>query len=308
MTNVSAVEKWARISLAITAGVVVVKLVAAKMSGSVSVLAEGLQSLVDVAMSYFTLLAIRYARRPADDTHPYGHGRAEVVSSLFQMLIVIGTAGMIAWQASLRMAEPRDIKPDIGMIAMGVAVVVNLVLIGKLRQVGKEEKSPALLGEAEHLRGDMFATLGVFAGLILYSVTGLQWIDPIAAIVFVAVGAVFAIRQLGKLVHELMDGSLPPDEVKLVEDALHEHPLVQGFHALKTRRIGNQRHVTLHVLLEDSLTFVEAHDQAEEVEDHLSRVLGGALVEIHFEPYRAELAHRRAEHGEDDGTHNGDSR
>lgn len=289
----------ATIGLVATIGVVVVKLVAAWISGSISVLAEGLQSLLDVAMSAVTLLTIRWAAQPADEDHPWGHGKAEVLVSAFQMIVVIGMALVIAWQAALRLENPGEIEPGWGMFAMGFAMVVNLFLIGFLNRVSRECGSEALAGETIHLKGDMMASGGILVGLLAYSATGWKLIDPLLAILFTLVGAIFGVRQLFRLVHQLLDGALPFDEIKMVEEALHGHPEVKGFHQLLTRKVGNLREVTLHVLLEDELTFAEAHDIAEEVEAHLSEVLGGARVTVHYEPFESEVEHRAQEHGDE---------
>ena len=296
MDRLRAVDRVARWSLASTIVIVGIKLGAAAVSGSISVLAEALQSLLDVAMSAMALVTVRYAARPADEDHPYGHGKAELLASATQMVVVIGTSAVIAWQASLRFHNPQPIQVDWGIAAMAYAVVANLVMIGWLRRAAAEHHSAALQGEAQHLLGDVLASGGVLVGLVLVAATGQLWLDPAIAVGFTLLGVVFAIRQLAQLGHDLMDGALPPDEIKKVEAALRDHPLVRGYHNLRTRRSGTLRVVALHVLLDDDLTFVAAHDQAEEIEQHLSDVLGGALVTVHYEPYQAELEHQRTAH------------
>lgn len=289
-------ERAARVSLSATVLVVAVKLFAAGVSGSVSVLSEALQSLLDVAMSAATLWAVRVTAAPPDEEHPYGHGKAEILLSAFQMVVVVFTAGAIAWQAALRLNDPVKIQVDAGIAAMTFAVVSNLVVIGYLRRVGRATGSYALQGEAEHLRGDTFASLGVLVGLLAVHATGWMQLDPIIALVFTALGAFFAIRQLRRLVHPLMDGSLPPAEVALIKRTLEAHPESRGYHNLRTRQSGQLRVVSLHVMLDDHLTFVQAHDLAEQIESELSSVLGGALVTVHYEPFEAEMAHRAQEH------------
>lgn len=296
MDRLQAVERVARWSLVSTIVIVTVKLGAAAVSGSISVLAEALQSLLDVAMSAMALVTVRYAARPADEDHPYGHGKAELLASATQMVVVIVTSAVIAWQASLRFANPQPIQVDWGIAAMAYAVIANLVMVAWLRRTARQHHSSALEGEAQHLLGDVLASGGVLFGLILVSVTGQLWLDPAIAVAFTLLGVVFAIRQLARLGHDLMDGALPPEEIKRVEAALQDHPLVKGYHKLRTRRSGTLRVVALHVLLDDDLTFVAAHDQAEEIEQHLSDVLGGALVTVHYEPYQAELEHQRTAH------------
>lgn len=294
-----AVQEAAALGLTVTIVVVAVKLGGAYLSRSVSVLAESLQSLVDVVLSAAAVLTIRWASRPADDDHPYGHGNAEVLLSGLQMLIVIVTSLVIAWQAALRLHQPSEIIPAWGLAAMGFSVLANTFLIWRLNRIAAQHGSAALAGEAEHQRADTLASLGILVGLVAYAITGWKQLDPIVAIVFTLAGAVFAVRQLMTVLHQLMDGALPADEIKSVESALLDHPQVKGFHQLRTRMSGGLRDVSLHVLLDDHLSFVEAHDLAEEVEDHLSKVLGGARVTVHYEPFEAEVEHRREEHGDE---------
>jgi len=288
----------ATVSLVATCVVVVVKLLAAWRSGSIAVLAEALQSLLDICISILTLWTLRVAAKPPDPEHPYGHGKAELLSSAFQMIMVVGTAAAISWQAALRLHSPRQVEADWGMAAMGFAVVVNVIVIWHLRKVGRAQSSPALIGEAEHLRGDLFASGGVLAGLLLYSISGWAIVDPIVAIVFTLTGAVFAIRHLIHVVHDLMDGALPLQDIEAIRQTLESHSEVRGFHNVITRKSGRLRIVSIHVMLDDHLTFVGAHDLAEELESSLSQTLSGAHVTIHYEPYEAEMAHRAEAHDE----------
>jgi cation diffusion facilitator family transporter len=291
-------QRAATVSLVSTVIVVAVKLVAAAVTGSVAVLAEGLQSMLDVAMSAAALWAVRVSAKPPDEDHPYGHGKAELLLSAGQMVLVVLTAGVIAWQAALRIHEPKAIEPDWGLVAMGYAVLANGVVIAYLRRKARTTGSAALAGEAEHLRGDVLASLGVLLGLGAVKVTGWAVLDPIVALVFTALGAGFAIRQLRRVLHPLMDGALPPEELARIAEVLEAHPEARGSHNVRTRNAGPMRIVTLHVLLDDDLSFVRAHEIAEQIEDELSRSLGGALVTVHYEPYEAETAHRAEAHGE----------
>jgi len=291
-------QKAAAISVASAVVIVTFKLVAASISGSIAVLAEALQSTLDVAMSLSALWAIRIGSKPADEDHPFGHGKAEVLLSAFQMVMVAVTALVISWQAALRLHEPREVHPAWGMAAMGYSILANAVMILYLRKTAKATGSSALLGESSHLLGDSLACAGVFAGLTAYAVTGWKPIDPLLAIGFTLLGAYFAVRQLRSLIHALMDGALPPSDLALIATTLERHPESRGFHNVRTRSIGNRRDVNLHVLLDDHLTFVQAHDIAENIESELSNALGNAVVTVHYEPYEAELEHRRTVHGD----------
>lgn len=289
-------KRLALLSLIATIVVVAIKLLAARLSGSVSVLSEGLQSLVDVGMSGLAVYAVALAAKPPDKDHPYGHGKAEVLVGAIQMMTIMATAAMIVWMAIQRFSNPQAIQWDVGALAMVYAAVSNTAVSLVLMRGAEKSGSVSLKSEALHLRGDTYMSLGILAGLLLVGATNLTWLDPVFAILTAVVGVGIALKHLVKLSHALMDGALPPDQVHLVERVLEEHPSAMSYHNLRTRAVGSDRFVDLHVLLRDDLTFVGAHEEAERIEDELRAVLGGAIVTIHYEPYEAETKHRAEAH------------
>ncbi len=291
-------QKAAQLSLLVTVVIVVMKLAAGYVTGAISVLAEGLQSLVDVVIAFGVVQTIRLAAKPPDEDHPYGHGKAEVLMSALQMILIMGTAGFIISQAYGRLLRPQEISVDWGMLAMGVSAVANTLVSVRLNRIAKETNSTALAGEVLHLRSDAVSSAGIFVGLFAVFLTGWTQLDPLIAIAFTMVVVVTAIRQLREVVHLLMEGSANADEIALIEKTLKNHPQVRGFHNLRARTVGSTHHVDLHVLLDDDLSFVEAHDLAEEVEAAISDALGRARVNVHYEPYHAERAHQHEAHGE----------
>jgi cation diffusion facilitator family transporter len=290
-------SRIATISLIATTLVVAVKLVGAGLSHSVSVLAEAMQSLLDVLMAAITVWAVRYAAKEPDEGHPYGHGRAELLASAFQMVLALLTGGVIVWQAALRLSHPEPIHPDWGVAAMAFALVSNGAMMLLLRHGAKKTGSEMLRSEGAHLASDSLASVGVIAGLLLFRFTGQLWIDPAAAILFTIIGAFLAFRQLRGVLHPLMDGALDKKDLQRIKKVLDTHPEVRGSHELRTRTSGSVRYVDMHLLLDDDLTFTRAHDVADEIEAELKAVLGEAIVNVHYEPFQAEMAriHREAE-------------
>ncbi len=291
-------QRAALLSLCSTVVVVTVKLAAAWLSGSVSVLAEGLQSTVDVAMSLVAVLTLGYAALPPDADHPYGHGKAELISSAFQMLAILGSGVFILWKAYERLGAPQEIRWDWGAGAMAYAALANLAVAAYASRVAVRTDSAVLLSESLHLRGDALTSAGVLLGMLAVGLTGWMVLDPIVAAGFTGIAMVVAVVQLRRVLHPLMDGSLPVGELRLLESILSGHPESRGYHNLRTRRVGTARYVDLHLLLDDDLTFVRAHEVAELIEDELRKALGGAIVNTHFEPHDAELKHRAERHGE----------
>jgi cation diffusion facilitator family transporter len=291
-------ERAAWVSLVATVLVVAVKLVAAWASGSVGVLAEGLQSLVDVAVTFGVLQTVRLASLPPDKEHPYGHGKAEVLMSAAQMIVVLVTAGFIIVQAYLRLVNPVEIVPHWGMVGMAYAILSNGLVVTYLRRTARRTGSVALQSESLHLMTDIAACVGVFGGLGLVALTGIRAFDPIVAILLMIWVIIASYRYLVQQIHPLMDGSLPPEELAILEQELRAHPQVRGYHNVRTRQAGRLRVIELHVTLDDHLTFAAAHDAAEHIEKALSHALHGALVSIHYEPHEAETRHRAEVHGD----------
>lgn len=289
-------QRAARISLAMTVVTVIVKLLAARATGSISVLSEGLQSGADVLVSFAVLQTIRWASRPPDDSHPYGHGKVELVMGLLQAIIVIAASLWILVMAHRRLVEPQNIRIDWGIAAMAYTVLANTAVSAYLRKVAHQTGSAALRSEVLHLRSDSMAAIGVLLGLVSVGLTGWNALDPIVAAIFVVIAISMAAVGLRDVLHPLLDGALPKEDLAIIEETLRSIPGVQGWHNVRGRSMGTHRVLELHVLLDDDLSFVAAHDQAEHVEKALSRALDGASVSVHYEPYAEEMRHRQEAH------------
>lgn len=291
-----AAARAARLSLAVTVLVVSVKLFAAVASRSVSVLAEALQSAVDVAVAWLLIKTIHLAQKPRDREHPYGHGKAQLLVGVLQMALILLSSAYVLFEAFDRLRNPRPLEVDWGIAAMTFAIVANLAVLSRLRSVSRHVASPALESEQAHLRADSVAAAGVLVGLALVAVTGAPALDSYVAAILTVVVVTLAIRNLMHFIHPLMDGSLPEAERSRLETVLRAHPDVCGYHNIRARTSGSERFIELHITLDDELSFVRAHEIAEGVEQQLSAAVGGAYVVVHYEPHVAEERHRAAEH------------
>lgn len=276
---------------------VAVKVIAGIASGSVSVLAEGIQSSVDVVASALILLTVRAAAAPPDPDHPYGHGKVEHLASVGQMVLILATVGYLLVAAWERWQHPVMPRLDWGGAALGISIVVNMLVSARLMRVSRETGSQALAAEATHLRGDLLSCVGVLVGLGLTAATGEPRLDPVVAGVMTVVIAFTAVRLLRESVRPLMDERLPPEEEQQVRALLDADPKVLGYHRLRTRRAGAHRLMDLHVQLDDDLTFREAHAISEEVEHAIRQVLPNVDVIVHAEPFHEEQRHQVEEHG-----------
>jgi cation diffusion facilitator family transporter len=286
----------ARLSLASNIFLVVVKVIAGFASGSISVLAEGVQSSMDVIASALILVTVRVAAAPPDRSHPYGHGKFENIASLAQLALILSTAGYLLYEAWMRWQHPVTPHLGWGAAAMLTALVVNTVVSGRLLRVARETVSPALHAEALHLRGDLLSCLGVLIGLVAVKLTNQPRLDPLIAAVMTLVMVVAALRLLRDALRPLVDERLPADEEAKIVAVLEADERVLGYHRLRTRSAGVHRLMDIHILLDDHLTFSAAHAISEEVEDAVRQALPNADVIVHAEPFHEETQHQMEEH------------
>jgi cation diffusion facilitator family transporter len=275
---------------------VLVKIVTGFASGSISVLAEGFQSTVDVLASAMILLSVRAAAAPPDERHPYGHGKLENAASLGQLALILGTSAFLLSAAWNRWQHPVMPRVDWGILALSLSIVVNWIVSRRLLAVARRIHSQALEAEAVHLRSDLLSCVGILIGLAAVGLTRWPRLDPVAAAVMTGVVIVSALKLLRETLRPLLDERLPEEEVRRIRGALQADPRVRSFHRLRTRRAGSDRFVDVHVLLDDSLSFPDAHAVAEEVEDAIRAAVPNLDVTVHPEPFAAEIRHQQEAH------------
>jgi cation diffusion facilitator family transporter len=292
-------QSAALLSIVSNSSLVVGKLAVGLMCSSVAVVSEAVHSASDLLASVIAYAAVRMSDSPPDEDHPYGHGKIESISSLAEALLIFVAALYIVYEAVHKLLKPPTSSPPLylAMGVMAVSVVINFFISRYLRKVGKETDSQALLADAEHLRVDVLTAAGVFVGLGLAQLTGKSWLDPAAAL-GVALLIFKAAWELSvEAMQPLMDARLPLEEEQQVRGVLNNDPRVLGYHKLRTRKSGSQRHVDVHVQLEDDITLLEAHQVSEDLEDEIRKLLPMLLINIHIEPYLAELQHQLEVHG-----------
>ena len=267
-------------------------------TGSVSVLSEAAHSANDLVASVIALVSVRISDRPADDGHPYGHGKVESLSGMAEAALIFGAAAWIIYEAVSKLARgTEDFATGPGMAVMAVSVVVNVLVSRRLYAVAKRTDSMALHADAEHLRTDVLTSVGVLVGLALVRWTGLHVLDPIVAILVALLIVSAAWRLFAGAMAPLLDSGLPTAETDIVRGVLEAEAQVLGFHKLRTRKSGSSRHIDCHVMLDDHLSLVDAHQAIEELEDRIRALLPGTEVVLHAEPFEAEMEHQRRHHG-----------
>lgn len=266
---------------------ILLKVVAGTVTGSVSILSEAMHSSVDLIASIIAFFSIRKADEPADEDHPWGHAKVENLAAAIEgMLILLGSA-IIAFEAIRRLVIGSEVEHlGFGMAVIGVSMVTNVVISHYLHRKARETESPALEADASHLRTDAFTSGGVFVGLALTEMTGATWIDPVVALLVATAilwTGVSIITRSGRM---LVDEALPGAELDAIREEIFAFGTrdVRGFHKLRARRAGSRRYVDMHVQFAAGTTLEAAHDTAHALQDAIAERLPGTDVLIHLEP------------------------
>jgi cation diffusion facilitator family transporter len=280
-------RRTALLSVASNSTLIVLKAIAGTLTGSVAVLTEAVHSSVDLVASIVAYLSISKAGEPADESHRYGHEKLENLSAALEgMLILVGSV-VIAFAAIRRLlghGETHNV--GIGIVVVGLSVVVNLAVSYVIGRTAKATGSPALEGDAAHLRTDAISSASVLVALVLVGVTGKQWIDPVVALAVACALLITGVRLLTRAGQVLVDQALPVEDVRAVGAAIEPFASrgVVGYHELRTRRAGTKRYVDVHVQFRSGTSLEEAHRTAHVLKDAIAAELAGADVLIHIEP------------------------
>ncbi|HUL73320.1 MAG TPA: cation diffusion facilitator family transporter [Vicinamibacterales bacterium] len=273
--------------LSIAAAVVTMALKAAAylLTGSVGLLSDAMESLVNLMGAVIALTMLAVAARPADEEHRYGHGKAEYFSSFFEGVLILGAAGGIGAAAVHRLLVPRALEQiSVGLIVSVAASVVNLVVALVILRAGRRHHSITLEANARHLLTDVWTSAGVVVGVGAVALTGWQPLDPIVALVVTANIVVTAVRIVQRSVSGLMDTALPVEEERDLRAVLERHATggVQ-YHALRTRQSGARRFVSVHVLVPGKWTVQRGHRLLELIEADVRRALPNVTMFTHLE-------------------------
>lgn len=280
-------SRAAAVSIISNTTLITLKLVAGVLTGSVAILTEALHSAIDLLASLIAFFSVRRAEVPADASHRYGHEKFENAAAAAEGMLILAGSAVIAFAAIRALViGPKLENLGIGIVVIGFASVANLAVSSWLFKRARETSSPALEGDAAHLRTDAYTSIGVLAGLALVSVTGEQWLDPVVALIIAVAIVVTGARITMGSLRVLVDEALPDEELAAIRhsiEAFGDRGVV-GYHQLRTRRAGARRYVDLHVQFRRGTTLEEAHRTAHALQDAIEDELHGADVLIHLEP------------------------
>lgn len=279
--------KTASLSIFSNTFLIIVKVFAGIMSGSVSIISEAIHSFIDLLAAIIAFFSVKMSDKAPDEQHPYGHGKYENISGVIEGFLIFIAAGWIIYEAIQKILNQNEIeKIGIGFIVMFASSVVNFFVSRRLYKVAKETDSIALEADALHLKVDVYTSLGVTIGLGLIWLTGYHILDPVAAILVAMLILRESFLLLRNAYSPLLDVKLPDSEIAIIKKAIEVKAAGFGnFHQLRTRKAGHLKYVDLHLELPQYLSVKEAHDICDAIEKDIESKIPNIEVHIHVEPY-----------------------
>jgi cation diffusion facilitator family transporter len=283
----------AGLSIASNSILIALKVAAGAITGSIAILTEAVHSAIDLVASLVAFFSVRRADVPADADHPYGHEKVENLASAVEGALILLGAWVIVFEATRRLVVGGEVETlGVGIAVVGFSALANYGLSAYLFRRARALESPALAGDAAHLRTDAHTSVGVLAGLALVEITGVVAIDSIVALLVAVAIVVAGVRILTRSSRVLVDEAPPPEELDRIEAAIAaaRPPEVVGYHKLRARRAGARRHIDFHVQFRSGTTLERAHELAHELRGAIESEIPNSDVLIHVEPEESVTA------------------
>jgi cation diffusion facilitator family transporter len=291
--------RYAWLSIAAAVATIGLKSAAFVITGSVGLLSDAAESLVNLVAAIVALVALSVAARPADASHHFGHGKAEYFSAWIEGVMIFVAAAVIVVSAVRRFLDPQPLESvGLGLAITMVATAINAAVGALLIRVGRRQRSITLEADGRHLMTDVWTSVGVIIGVALVGITGWDRLDPVVAFA-VGVNILFTGgRLVARSSSGLMDHALPAKDHERILGVLDRFRSDEvHFHALQTRESGRHRFISVHVLVPGAWTVQQGHDLLEDLEDALCATLPDTEVHTHLEPLEDERAYRDADRG-----------
>ncbi len=278
-------RRAASLSVAYNGSLTLIKLIVAALTGSVSMFTEAAHSGADVIASGFALIAVRYAAQPPDEDHNYGHGKIETLAGFGEAIMLLLVVAYAVFEAIMRLINPQPASNlGLGIVVMVICSLANLIVAAYVSKTAKQTGSIALTSNSQHLMVDFWTNLGVLAALGVGATTGWHRADPVFAILL----SLWIIHGAWKMCctafNQLVDHRLGDEELETINEILHKHSSLKGFHKLRTRRSGNVAYVDVHLEVPLTWSLVQAHELADLIEKEIQNTLAPAIATIHVDP------------------------
>jgi cation diffusion facilitator family transporter len=283
-------QNTARLSVISNTCLVLMKFVVGFAIGSVSIISEAIHSAMDLIAAVIAFFSVRMSAEPPDATHSFGHGKFEDLSGLIEALLIFVAAILIIYEAVIKLLGHTtvELQPEMlifGIAVMGISALANWYVSHRLFIVAKESESIALESDAWHLRTDIYTSLGVFAGLVLITITKNTIFDPLVALCVAVVIMKAAYDLTKRSLTDLSDHSIPETDEKRIREIICEHSgTYAGFHDLKTRRSGPEIFIEFHLVVPGDISVTHSHDLTDHLEADLNTEYPRASITIHVEP------------------------
>ena len=277
--------KVATLSICSNTFLIIIKLLVGMFTSSVSIISEAIHSTMDLLASIIAFFSVKISDRPADDIHPYGHGKVENISGVIEALLIFGASVWIIIESIKKILSPQEIESiGIGFLVMFISSGVNFIVSKQIYKVAKEEDSIALEADALHLKADVYTSLGVGVGLLLIWITNLNYLDPVVAILV----AIFILKEsfhlLKNAFNPLLDVKLSDKEIAIIKDEINKYSSIYcDYHDLKARKSGPTKYVDLHLVVPEDMSIKDAHDVCDKIEYDIEIILKNTHVMIHLE-------------------------
>lgn len=282
----SSLTRYVWLSIATAVATILLKGLAWKLTGSVGLLSDAIESFVNLAGALMALAMLTVAEMPADENHAHGHGKAEYFSSAFEGFLIFLAALSIGYAALDRLFHPAPLEEvGIGLAVSVVASILNFATARVLLRVGQSHGSILLEADARHLMTDVWTSVGVIGGVALVWLTGWLWLDPVIALIVAGNIVWTGWKLMQRSAEGLMDASLPQEQREQIEQVFAKYRS-QGldFHALRTRQAGRRVFITVHVLVPGHWTVQDGHGWLEKIEDDIRIIIPSANLTTHLEP------------------------
>jgi cation diffusion facilitator family transporter len=266
---------------------IALKLTVGMISGSISIISEAIHSFMDLLAAIIAFFSVRVSDTPADERHPYGHGKFENISGVLEAMLIFVAAFWIIFEAVKKLMHPEEVTTLwLGFIVMTISAIVNTIVSARLYKVAKDTDSIALEADALHLKTDVLTSAGVALSMVVIWITGYHIFDPIAAILVALLILKESYNLFMRAYGPLLDTALPKEEVEKIILVIGKHCGRDiNYHDLRTRKSGSRKYIDFHLNLAPDMTVKEAHDLCDIIEADVRKVIPNSEVTIHVENF-----------------------